>query len=75
MTRPSSVGFGRIPHYDPRNEGYRIRAVAPLVEALTGAGARPWRYWWSNGAWIDQGATPHCTAAAALHWREDGPVT
>lgn len=65
------VGPGRIPFYDPRNELFRVRAVAPPLGSI----ARRARYWWANGWWEDQGPLPHCTAAAALHWREDGPVT
>ena len=62
---------GRVAHWDPRSDQFRIRAVAPPLATVE----RQFRYWNANGAWLDQGEEPHCTAAAAIHWREDGPIT
>lgn len=69
------VNPGRVPFWDDRSDAYRIRAVMPSVSAITEARERRYRYWWPRGHLEDQGATPHCTAAALLHWREDGPIT
>lgn len=71
--RPNARGLGRIAHHDPRNADFRIRAVAPPLHVATAGVTR--RYWNDLGLWVDQGDTPVCTAAAVLHWREDGPVT
>lgn len=81
MSNPKTQGegLGRIQHFDPRNYSYRIRQVVPvdttIADALKAEPARRRRYWFANGHWEDQGQTPECTAAALLHWREDGPIT
>lgn len=58
--------FGRIPDPDPRDAQY------PLKVART---ARTWRYWWQQGWWGDQGATPRCVEYAWWHVLMDGPAT
>src|SRR5690348_9608547 len=65
-----SNGLGRVPHYDSRNERYRIRALvaAPPVSITS-------RYWNDSGLWLDQGHTSQCTAYSLLHLMADGPVT
>lgn len=63
-------GFGRVPHFDPRNNDYRIRALAaPAPIAITS------RYWNASALWLDQGNTSACTAYSLLHYMADGPVT
>jgi len=34
----------------------------------------PYRYWWENGAWLDQGPYGTCVGNAFAHRRADGPV-
>jgi hypothetical protein len=60
--------LGREQHYDPRNENFRIREVVAQAEVAT------FQYHYDNGVWLDQGAMPACTAFAASHYRDAGPV-
>jgi hypothetical protein len=63
-------GLGRIPHYDPKNERFRIRALA--IEPMPAITQR----YWNDTAWHgDQGATSQCTAYSLLHYMADGPIT
>lgn len=62
-------GLGRIHLPDARDHAYLIADVLPRARSL-----RPWRYWWDNGWWGDQGETPQCVAYAWEHWLDDGPV-
>jgi hypothetical protein len=72
---------GRVEFWDARNEGYRIRAVAPraaqtvdeIVRDLLAAGTRA-RYHFGSGWTGDQGQTSMCTAYSSLTYRVDGPV-
>jgi Papain family cysteine protease len=63
-------GFGRRYAPDARDENYPMRRLLPR-EAST----RPYRYWFSNGWWGNQGDHGFCVAYASDHWLEDGPVT
>ncbi len=64
-----SHGLGRRIAPDPRDASYAMAAVLPQRSA------RPYRYWWTGGAWLDQGAYSTCVGHAWAHWTEDGPVT
>lgn len=63
-------GLGRMPAADERDRAF---SVAPLLPAA--APARPYRYWWANGWWGNQGAKPHCVEFAWHHFIADGPIT
>lgn len=64
-------GLGRVPHFDDRNQNFRIRALVatPAPIAITS------RYWNSTALYLDQGNTQACTAYSLLHYMADGPVT
>lgn len=62
--------FGRWADLDTRDRDYPIRASLPA-----GAERRGWRYWWSDGWWGNQGATPRCVEYAWWHAKMDGPRT
>ena len=63
-------GLGRVPHYDNRNERFRIRALA--IEPRPAITSR----YWNDTQWRgDQGATSQCTAYSLLHLMADGPIT
>lgn len=69
-------GLGRHEAPDSRDNGYRATDAPPADDTATRlAVARGWRYWWPQGWWGDQGATPQCVAYSWLHLLEDGPVT
>lgn len=63
-------GLGRVQVDDHRDLQY---PVAPLLASTQPH--RKYRYWNAQGAWMDQGALPHCVAYAWSHWGYDGPVT
>lgn len=62
-------GLGRRFAPDDRDFEYPIRTAFPDVVD------RPYRYWWDNGWWGDQGQTPRCVAFSGVKYLEDGPVT
>jgi hypothetical protein len=64
-----SHGLGRRLAPDPRDTAFPMAAVLPQRSV------RPYRYWWTGGAWLDQGAYSTCVGHAWAHWTEDGPVT
>lgn len=61
--------LGRLHAPDERDHLYLIRSVLPKPRSLL-----PWRYWWDDGWWGDQGNTSECVAFAWEHWLDDGPV-
>lgn len=61
-------GLGRVPSPDSRDLAYPMRAV--IREPV-----RRWRYWWTGGAWLDQGGTGTCVGHSWAHYVEDGPIT
>lgn len=61
--------LGRLIDPDPRDLNYPMRALLRVVPPITS------RYWWSQGAWLDQGETGTCVGHAWAHWIEDGPKT
>ena len=63
------MSFGRLYAPDERDKNFRMSAIIPKESV------RKYRYWWSNGAWLNQGNQPHCVAYGLLHWLEDGPIT
>lgn len=79
MTRPrksAPKGLGRVPHWDPQNDAYRIRDVLPsLAPRRAAAAQRTQRYWDDRAWWGDQGATNACTAYSLVAFMADGPVT
>ncbi len=64
-----SHGLGRRHAPDPRDSAFPMAAVLPQRSV------RPYRYWWTGGAWLDQGAYSTCVGHAWAHWTEDGPIT
>ena len=62
--------LGRLYSPDRRDERFPMRALLPRARST-----RTYRYWWANGWWGDQGATPRCVAYAWLHKVADGPRT
>lgn len=64
-------GLGRKPHPDTPKaaQKYPIRTLPEYRTTST-----IYRYWWENGAWLDQGATGTCVGNAFAHRRADGPV-
>lgn len=71
MTTP---GLGRVPSTpDERDKAYPLRAILDkLPQPLAATG---YRYWWENGAWLDQGQTGTCVGHGWAHEIEDSPVT
>lgn len=68
----ADYGLGRKVSVDERDHGYLMTAaVAPTAEAAR----PPYRYWYPNGMWGDQGPTPRCVGFAWGHYLEDGPIT
>ena len=63
-------GLGRHAFRDPRNESFRIMAVAPTPPPTVKS-----RYWNDSAIFLDQGDTNQCTAYSLLHYMADGPVT
>jgi|SRR5688572_2221746 len=63
-------GLGRLPAADERD---RVFSIAPLLPAA--APAKPYRYWWANGWWGDQGFRPWCVEYSWHHFVADGPIT
>lgn len=63
-------GLGRRYKEDERDRAYPMQTALPQESA-----GITYRYWWTGGAWMDQGATPTCVGHAWAHWLEDGPVT
>lgn len=61
--------LGRLIEEDPRDANYPMLAALPAR-----ASTRTYRYWWANGAWLNQGSTGTCVGHAWAHWIEDGPV-
>jgi hypothetical protein len=61
--------LGRLVSPDERDQAYPLRSLLPSARA---AGTK---YWWSNGAWLNQGRTSTCVGHAWAHWIEDGPRT
>lgn len=61
-------GLGRLYAPDQRDSQFPMAAVVPATTERT------YRYWWTSGAWLDQGAHPHCVGFAWTHWVADGPV-
>lgn len=68
-TQPMSHGLGRRHVLDPRDADYPLKAAIPATTT------RQYRYWWSNGAWLNQGSTGTCVGHAWAHYVEDGPVS
>ena len=62
--------LGRLHSPDRRDQRYPLRAMLPRESST-----RTFRYWWGDGWWGDQGATPRCVAYAWLHKVADGPRT
>jgi len=62
--------LGRVYVVDPRDKNFPMQAVLPKS-----TGGLTYRYWWANGWWGDQKATPRCVAYSWMHWIEDGPIT
>jgi hypothetical protein len=62
--------LGRLPALDPRDTRFPMRTLLPRVPST-----RAYRYWFANGAWLDQGDQPHCVGYSWVHFLEDGPVT
>lgn len=81
MRGPRPFNPGRVPHWDDRNEGFRIRAAVPraaqsvddIVREMRAKGVSA-RYHNATAWWGDQGDSPMCTAYSSLHYRHDGPV-
>lgn len=63
-------GLGRLPSEDERDRLFSIGELTQFVSPN-----RTYRYWWAGGAWLDQGALPHCVEYAWHHFVADGPVT
>lgn len=59
---------GRIYHRDERDDNY---PVAPLLATKRATDSK--KFWFSDGWWGDQGATPHCVAYSWAHFIQDGP--
>jgi hypothetical protein len=66
----TDLGLGRRQAPDERDERFPVGLLLPIQ-----ASERRWRYWWTGGAWLDQGATGTCVGHAWGHYIEDGPVT
>lgn len=62
--------LGRLISEDSRDQAYPMQAVLEVVPPTV-----TYRYWWTGGAWLDQGATGTCVGHAWAHWIEDGPIT
>ena len=63
------LGLGRKIAHDYRDAGY---SVSPHLRGISDL---RYRYWWSHGAWFDQGDSSACVGHSWAHWLEDGPVT
>jgi len=63
------MNFGRLYYNDFRDKKFPMRSVIPNIST------RKYRYWYPNGAWLDQGNKPYCVGYGWTHWVEDGPVT
>lgn len=64
------MNFGRLADPDPLDHNYPIRAfLAPAPPT------RIRRWWWANGAWLNQGNSGTCVGHGWAHWIEDGPRT
>lgn len=60
--------LGRLHVPDERDVNFPVRMLLPQT-------SRPYRYWWQQGWWGDQGATPMCVEFSWHHFLSDGPVT
>jgi hypothetical protein len=67
---PNNHGLGRRHAPDLRDTNYPIRAL-PVEKTY----AVDYRYWWDDGAWLNQGQTETCVGHAWAHWIEDSPIT
>jgi hypothetical protein len=63
-------GLGRIPEKKPEQENFLIRSIMPSALVLPDS-----KYWYDNGAWLDQGATGTCVGHGHAHRIEDAPIT
>lgn len=61
-------GLGRLLAPDDRDKKHLMSASLTSTDLTQ-------RYWWSSGAWFDQGNSSACVGHAWAHWLEDGPVT
>ena len=66
---PVQPRLGRLPAADPRDERYPARAL------LAAPAERQYRYWYNQGARLDQGDTGTCVAHAWVHLAENSPIT
>jgi hypothetical protein len=64
----STPGLGRIEDPDERDQNYPVRRL------FSAEPAPQYRYYWDNGAWLDQGSTGTCVGHAWSHWVEDSPI-
>lgn len=70
----SDKGLGRLPALDPKDHGFLMRSATTVARRATEV-VKTFRYWWQQGIWVDQGATPSCVGHGFKHWLHDGPVT
>jgi hypothetical protein len=66
--------LGRRPAPDDRDHQHLLR-TAVSVDPLETLPHYPRRFWYDNGAWLDQGSTPQCVAYSWTHFVEDSPIT
>lgn len=63
---PSPRGFGRVFVFDPRDTRYMVRSVLPEEQPVVTR-----KFWWANGAWLDQGHKPLGVEFAWRHYLAD----
>lgn len=68
---PTPGGLGREPHSDTPEaaERYPVRSLTAFAPTTATN-----RYWWQNGAHLDQGQTGTCVGNALAHRRADSPM-
>lgn len=66
----AEFGLGRKPHVETPRAARLYNAHHLPREAWD----KPHRWWWQDGAWLDQGATGTCVGHAFAHRRSDGPT-
>lgn len=62
------IKLGRLESIDRRDGLFPVSAV------LTTPPNIPFKYWWAEGWWGNQGSTSECVSYSWQHWIEDGPV-
>lgn len=81
MPQSNRLGTGRIPFWDPKNEGYLwrdVRAASPRALTIDGEispSTLPYQYYWDSGWWGYQNGFPACVGFSLTHYLADGPIT